>query len=90
MNGWSPLVADGQAAKAMKPGERPFDDPPGPAETAAVWRPAFRQGRRDPPVVQGIAVRLRIVSAITLNEVRFAEGPPDEAADRRNRVDERQ
>jgi hypothetical protein len=41
-------------------------------------------------VAQGITVGLRIVPAVALNDARLVERPSDPAADRRNRVDQRE
>jgi hypothetical protein len=41
------IVANRQAAEAVEPGHRVFDDPPADAEAAAVRRPAPRQNGSD-------------------------------------------
>ena len=86
MNAGSPLVAHRQPSKSMQPDEGAFDHPAGPAESAA----ALRELRRDAAVLELVAMRLRVVPAVALNESRFADGATGAAAQRRHRIDEGQ
>lgn len=86
----SPLVSNRQPAKAMEPGQRPFDDPTGPTESAAVGGPALGELAGDAAPRQFIAMRLRIVPAIALDQPGFADRPADAATDRRHGLDQRQ
>src|SRR5262245_1908042 len=70
----------------MKPCQGAFDDPAGPAETAAMRPPAFGQLAGDPAAFELVAMRLRIVPAVALHEAGFAQRPPHAAAQRWNRV----
>jgi hypothetical protein len=90
VNAGSPLVAHRQPSKSMQPGEGTFDHPARPAEAAAVRRAALRELRRDAAVPKLVAMRLRIVAAVTLNESRFADGPPGAASKGRHGIDEGQ
>ena len=58
------LITEGETSESMKPGQCAFDDPSCPPEAAAVRRPARRQLRSNPPLVQGVAMRLGVVPAI--------------------------
>ena len=90
MDAGAALVADGQAAKAMQPGQRAFDHPARAPEAAAVRAPALGQVRGDPALRQLIAMRLRVVPAVPLHEPRFAPRGPGAAAQGRQRIDQRQ
>ena len=83
------FVADGEAAKAMEPRVRAFDDPAEDAEAAAVRRSAPREDRDDALRAQPVAMRLGVVAAIALDHIGPAPGPAAPAADRRQRGDER-
>jgi hypothetical protein len=74
----------------MQPGEGAFDHPACPAEAAAVRRAALGQLRRDAAVLELVAMRLRIVAAVALDESRFADGPTGAAAERRHGINEGQ
>jgi hypothetical protein len=90
VNAGSPLVAHRQASKSMQPGERAFDHPAGPAEPAAVRRAALGELRRDAAVLELVAMRLRVVPAVALNESRFADWATGAAAQRRHGIDKGQ
>ena len=90
MNAGSPLVAHRQPSKAMQPGEGPFDHPACPTEAAAVRCAALRELRRDAAGSELIAMRLRIVAAVALDESWFANGPTGAASQGRHRIDEGQ
>ena len=74
----------------MEPGQRAFDNPAPPAEATAMRCPAFRQLRLDAAAVEGIAVRLRIIAAVALHEIRLPPGAAGPAAHGRHRVHQRQ
>ncbi len=69
------FVADGQAAKPMQPGDGPLNDPPTHAEAAAMRRAAARQDGGNAARAEAVAMRLRIVPAVTLQRVRLPAGP---------------
>jgi hypothetical protein len=71
----------------MQPSDRPFDDPAGPAEPAPVPRTASGELTRDAALRQLIAMRLRIVAAIALNQPRLAHGSPDTATNGGHRIE---
>jgi len=83
------LVANGQAAKPVEPGDRAFDDPSADAEAAAVRGSAAREDGRNATRPEPIAVRLRIVAAVALQRAGRAARAPATAAHRRQRVDHR-
>jgi len=74
----------------MQPGEGTFDHPACPAEAAAVRRAALRELRRDAAVFELVAVRLRIVAAVALDESWFVDGPTGAASEDRHCIDEGQ
>jgi hypothetical protein len=82
------LVAHRQAAKAVKPRERPLDDPSRAAEATPVTAVPIGQQRRNAPVAQLLAVSLRVVAPVTLDDVRFATGSARTTADRGHRIHE--
>lgn len=84
-----PFVADGEAAIAMQPGERPLDDPARPTEPTAVRPETARQDRRDAAGAQGLAVPGRVVAAIALDAGHATAGTAGPTAQRRDRIDER-
>ena len=84
------FVAHVKTAKSVKPGQRALHDPARAAQAAAVRRPALGELGVDPASMQRIAVRLRIVSSVALDQPRLSHGATRTAAERRNRVDERQ
>ena len=83
------FVAHGKSAETMEPRNRALNDPPHDAEATAVGRAAAREDRHDPLREQPIAMRLRIVAAIALEDAGAAARPPAPAADRGKRGDER-
>src|SRR6202521_2610755 len=83
------FVAHGKSAETMEPRNRALNDPPHDAEATAVGRAAAREDRHDPLREQPIAMRLRIVAAIALEDAGAAARPPAPAADRGERGDER-
>jgi hypothetical protein len=86
----APLIPHVEAAKLMEPGQRAFDDPACPTETTPVLGPPLRQLRLDASAVECIAVRLRIVAAVPLHEIRLAPRGAWPAAHGRHRVHQRQ
>ena len=90
MDTGSPFVAQIESTKPMKPGERSLDDPACATESAAVWTAAFGQLAGDPAPFEFVPVRLRVVSAVALDQSWLPQRPTRTAAQRRNAVDERQ
>jgi hypothetical protein len=86
----APFIPHVEAAKLMEPGQRALDDPAGPAEATAMLGPALRQLRLDAPAVEGVAVRLRIIAAVALHEIRLPPGAAGPAAHWRYCVHQRQ
>ncbi len=74
----------------MQPGEGAFDHPAGPAEAAAVRRAALGELRRDAAVLELVAMRLRVVAPVALDESRFANRPTGATTERRHSIDEGQ
>ena len=90
MNAGSPLVAHRQTAEAVEPGHGAFHDPPRATQAAAVRRAAPRELRLDAAAVEGVAVGLRIVRAVALDQARLATRTTGTSAQRRDGVDQRQ
>ena len=80
---------DAESAKLMKPRDGSFHHPARAAQAAAVRLAALGDQRFDLPVAQRLPMRLRIVSAIRLNNFGFGFGMAGFSCDRRNRIDQR-
>ena len=76
MNTGAAFVANRQTAEAMEPGQGTFNDPARAAEPAPIGGAALRQQGGDAPSRQFIAMRLRIIAAVPLNQSRFPYGRP--------------
>ena len=83
------FVAHVEPAKSVKPGQRALHDPARASEAAAVRRPALGELRLDPASMQRVAMRLRIVSPVALDQVGLAPGSAGAAAERWNGIDQR-
>src|SRR5487761_2631379 len=90
VNAGQPFVSDSEPAKPMQPCDGSFDDPAGFSQAAAVFGSASRNLRLDAWRLESRSMRVRIVAAISLDEVRFALRTPRLARDRGNRLDQRQ
>ena len=90
MNAGPTFVPHIEAAKTMEPGQRAFHDPPRATEPTAMRRAALGELGLDPAALQRVAMRLRVVTPVSLNQARLAQGAPRTAAERRNGVDEGQ
>jgi hypothetical protein len=82
------FVAHVEAAKTMEPSQRAFHDPPRAPEPTAMGRAALGELGVNPAAMQRVAMRLRIVAPVALNQPRLAHGPTPTAAEWRNRVDQ--
>ena len=90
MNARSTFVTHGQAPESVEPRNRPLDDPPRPAQAAAMRSAALGELRGDPARDELIPVRLRIVRAVALDQLWFADRPTRASAQRRHGVDQGQ
>ena len=90
MNAGPTFVTHVETATSVQPGQRALHDPARASQAAAVWRPALGELSIDAALMQLVAMRLRIVSAVTLDESGFAPGAPGTAAQRWNGVNQRQ
>ena len=84
------FVSDGEPAIPMQPGERPFHDPAGPAQAAAVRTVAAGEQRADAPGAQLVAAPLGVIPAVTLHDGHVADRPARLAPHAGHRVDERE
>ena len=84
------LVTDIEAAEAMQPGERPFDDPACGPEATAVRGLAAGQDRENAAGAELVTMPFRVVPAVALHTIRSAPGASARPAERRDGVDERQ
>jgi len=83
------FVPDREAAIAMEPGVRAFDDPATDAQAATRRRSPPGQDRDDALCLEAIAMGLRIVTSVALEGLGAAPGPAAPAADGGQRGDER-
>jgi len=90
VNTGTTFVAHRQTAKTMQPGEGSFDHPARAAEAAPVRGAAFRELRRDAARQELIAMGLRIVAAIPLDQPRGPRRAARPAAEHGHRVHQRQ
>src|SRR5258705_2131548 len=90
VNTGSTFVAQVEATEPMQPGQRAFDDPPRTTEPTAMGLAALAELAVDPAALQRVAMRLRVVAPIALNQVRLADRTTGTSAQRRDRVDQRQ
>src|SRR5260221_4308878 len=74
----------------MEPGQRAFDDAPRATEPTAMGRAALGELGVDPAAMQRVAMRLRIVAPVALNQPRFADRTTGTPTQRRDGVDQRQ
>jgi len=84
------LVTDRQSSKAMQPRDGALDHPAGAAQPAAVRAAAFGELRGDPALGKLIAMRLRVVPPIALDQPRLPQRPAWPATERRHGIDQGQ
>ena len=72
----------------MEPRQHALDDPAGPAEAASMLGAALRQLRLDAATVEGVPVRLRIIAAVALHQVRLPSRAARSATQRQHRIDQ--
>jgi len=90
VNRRSSFVANAQSAELMKPGDAALDDPARLAQAAAMGRAAFGEFGADATLLQGISMRLRVVTAITLHAFRLVQRSAGFPRQMRDRLDQRQ
>ncbi len=90
MNARSSFVTHVKSTEAVQPRQGALHDPSRAPETAAVRLTPFGELGGNAAPLQLISMRLRVVSAIALHQCRFAQRPTRPAAERRNRVGQRQ
>jgi len=84
------LVAHGQATKPVQPGEGALDDPPRAPETTAMVGAALGELGANAPAVERVAMRLRVVAAVALDQPWLAHWPAGTAPQGREGVDQRE
>lgn len=82
------FVANLQASKRVKPGNRTFDWPTRFAKPAAMGRPDFCKHRCDAARSQALPMWLGTVAPVTLNDSRFVQGASPLASNVRNGLDQ--
>jgi hypothetical protein len=85
-----PVVADAQASELVEPGKRPLHDPPPPAQPTPVPGATHGEPRYDMPRPQPTPNRRRVVATIPKHAVRPLPRSPAFAAQRGNRIHQRQ
>jgi len=73
VNAGAAFVPHGQSAKTMQPSDGALDDPARAAQATAVRSAALGQLRGDAAREQLVAMRLRIVATVALDELRLAD-----------------
>lgn len=68
MDAGESFVGDGEAAEAMEPRERALNDPAGRPQATAVRCAARGEPRRNAAGLQRVAMRLRVVGPIPLDQ----------------------
>src|SRR5436190_5443259 len=84
------VIPDAEAAKLIQPGQRPRHDPPPPAQPAPVPGATHGEPRHDLPSPQSTPNRRRVVATIPKHTVRPLPRSPAFAAQRGNRIHQRQ
>lgn len=84
------LVTHGQPAKPVQPGEGALDDPPRAPETTAMAGTAFGELGANAPAMERLAMRLRVIAAVALDQAWLAERPAGTAPQGREGVDQRE
>ena len=84
------LGPDGEAAEPMQRGQRALDHPACPAQATAVRPAALGELRRDAAVLELVAMGLRVVAAVALDELGLGRGTPGTAAQGWKGVDQGQ
>lgn len=79
-----------QAAEAVQPRKTPLHDPAVGAQTGAVQGAAASDRWHDAAGTDLVAVDVVVVASVSEQRVRSAAGPADPAADRRDRLEQRQ
>ncbi len=83
------LVADGEAAEAVEPGERPFDDPAVAAEPVAALDPAPGDARFDVAAAATATAAAMVKGLVGVQLVRPAPWSPARPLDRRDGIEHR-
>ena len=82
------LIAHGQSTKPVQPGEGALDDPARAPETAAMVGAALGELGANAPAVERLAMRLRVVAAVALDQAGLRTGRPGRPRRGGNGVDE--
>ena len=90
VNAWQPLVSDSQAPKPVQPSNGALDHPAGATQTATVLGVAPGDLALDAKRLEGSPVRIGIVRTISLYQLGFSSRSTALAANRRNRLNQRQ
>jgi hypothetical protein len=86
----STIEAYAKTTEVVEPRVSPFDDPTVFAQTTAVFSAAPRDHRFNAAFAQSLTMRIGIVTTIGIDDLGFLKWSATRAADRGNRVDERQ
>jgi hypothetical protein len=90
MNFVASFVANSEASELMEPSDRSFHDPTSFPESTTMFRIPTSQARGNATATKFVAVRLRVVTAVSLDALGAMTGSADLAADRRNGFHQRQ
>jgi hypothetical protein len=89
MNVRTTFITNPQATELMQPSQGSFHNPAVNAQAAAMFLTSFSQQRLDATFSQFIPMWLRIVTTVSLNQLRFAAWSSSFAFDGRDRIDQR-
>ena len=81
-----PLGSQPELSRPMKPRDCSLNDPSKPTQTAPVGRSTLWYIGTDPPPPQSAAVRLRVISSISVQRCRTVAWMTPVATNHRNRV----
>jgi hypothetical protein len=84
------IEANAKTAEVVEPRVSSFNDPAEFTQTAAMFSATLRDHRLDAAITQALTVRLGVIAAIGVDDFWLAKRSAARAANRRNRINQRQ
>jgi hypothetical protein len=81
------FVADGEAAVATEPGQRPLHDPAVAAQASAALDASSGDAREDAPAATGLSAVGKVVGLVRMQFAGPSARPADALSDRRDGID---